>query len=234
MLLAALFSKNKVRARQFLISGIILMYVLGNSFILNSVANAWEIRAADDRQIRMQKPGAILVLGGVSFWDNQLGRLQFNRSGDRILQGYRLFQEGVANLIIISGGSGSLAYPEDRESVFLKDYLLKIKGDPTRILIEKESRNTYENAVETSKLIKQRNIKGPFVLVTSGYHMRRAMACFEKAGIKVIPYSTDRYSGDAKYYFDHLLIPNSANIFAWDAIVHEWVGMLMYKLSGYI
>lgn len=234
LLAFGLFLKNKKRARILLISSLILLYLLANPFLFNAVCRKWEIPAVSEQQFAEKPIEGIIVLGGLSFWDNQLKRVQFSKSSDRLMQGLLLYKKGIGKKIIISGGSGSLTYPDDRESVFLKDYLLQIGLKTGEVLIEKESKNTRENAVFTKELLDSCNMKGNFLLVTSGYHMRRSVACFEKAGITVIPYSTDRYSGETKYNPDHLLIPNSGILLAWDTLFHEWIGYLTYKIAGYV
>jgi uncharacterized SAM-binding protein YcdF (DUF218 family) len=234
LLALGIFLKNKKKAKIFLITGFALLYLMGNPFIFNEVCQHWEVPAVNEDQFLKQKIGGVIILGGLSFWDNGLKRIQFSKSSDRFMQGLLLHKKGIGKKIIISGGSGSLTYPDDRESVFLKDYLVKIGVNTNEILIEKESKNTRENAVFTKELLDSCQLKGPFLLVTSGYHMRRSIACFEKAGIEVIPFSTDRYSGETKYHLDYLLIPNAGILLAWDTLFHEWIGYITYKIAGYI
>lgn len=234
LLLLGIFLKNKKRARGFLISGIVLLYLMGNPFLFNEICRQWEIPAVSEDQFLQKKVEGIIVLGGLSFWDNQLKRIQFSKSSDRLMQGLMLYKKGIGKKLIISGGSGSLTYPDDRESVFIKDYLVKIGLNPNEILIEKESKNTRENAVFTKELLDSCGMNGTFLLVTSGYHMKRSVACFEKAGVKVIPFSTDRYCGDTKFNLDHLFIPNAGILLAWDTLMHEWIGYVTYKIAGYI
>lgn len=234
LLALGLIIKNKKKARVLLVSSCILLYLMGNPFLFNEVCRRWEIKAVSEQEFLHQKIEGIIILGGLSFWDNQLKRIQFSKSSDRMMQGLLLYKMGIGKKLIISGGSGSLTYPDDRESVFLKDYLVKIGLRPEEILIEKESKNTRENAVFTKELLDSCKMSGTFLLVTSGYHMRRSVGCFEKAGINVIPYSTDRYSGETKYNPDHLFIPNSGILMAWDTLFHEWIGYITYKIAGYL
>jgi len=57
--------------------------------------------------------------------------------------------------------------------------------------------------------------------------------CFKKEGIQVTPYSTDRYSGPIKFELDYLLFPSASTLFNWEKLIHEWVGVISYKLVGY-
>jgi uncharacterized SAM-binding protein YcdF (DUF218 family) len=234
LLLLGIFLKNKKKAKVFLICGMVMFYLMGNPFLFNEICRQWEIPAVHEDQFLQKDLDGVIILGGLSFWDNQLKRIQFSKSSDRLMQGLMLYKKGIGKKLIISGGSGSLTYPDDRESVFIKDYLVKIGLKSNEILIEKESKNTRENAVFTKALLDSCGMKGTFLLVTSGYHMKRSVACFEKAGMKVIPFSTDRYCGERKYNLDHLLIPNSGILLAWDTLMHEWIGYVTYKIAGYI
>ncbi|MES2396024.1 MAG: ElyC/SanA/YdcF family protein, partial [Bacteroidota bacterium] len=76
-------------------------------------------------------------------------------------------------------------------------------------------------------------INGNFLLITSAFHMRRSLGCFNKAGISVEPYSTDRYAGPRKYEFNHLFIPEPSIIYSWDILIHEIAGYITYKVVGY-
>ena len=101
-------------------------------------------------------------------------------------------------------------------------------------MIESNSKNTYENAVFTKKILDSLKINGNFLLVTSAYHMPRAMSVFKKAGFKnITPYLTNRISGKRRFSFDHLLIPNPDALFNLQFLIHEWVGYIIYKIKGY-
>jgi uncharacterized SAM-binding protein YcdF (DUF218 family) len=97
-----------------------------------------------------------------------------------------------------------------------------------------KSRNTYENALFLKPVLTQNFAGGKFLLITSAAHLKRAGACFHKAGLSVLLYSTDRYSGPVKFDVDYLLIPSSATLFNWEKLIHEWVGMIGYVIMGYV
>ncbi|MGZ4118990.1 MAG: YdcF family protein, partial [Bacteroidia bacterium] len=69
--------------------------------------------------------------------------------------------------------------------------------------------------------------------ITSAFHMRRSLGCFNKVGIATVPYSTDRYAGPRKFEFDYLFIPNSSVMNDWNTLIHEIIGYITYKISGY-
>jgi uncharacterized SAM-binding protein YcdF (DUF218 family) len=64
--------------------------------------------------------------------------------------------------------------------------------------------------------------------------MRRAIACFEKVGLKVSPYSVDRNASPVRRHsLDYLLIPDTGTLGDWNALIHEWIGLVVYKMEGY-
>jgi uncharacterized SAM-binding protein YcdF (DUF218 family) len=234
ILLYAVFTRKNSRKPKLVVVAFLMLYLFSNSFLFNEAVGLWEVRATNQDSLKNKPYSAVIVLGGLSFWDYHLKRIQFNRSADRILQALDVYEKGIAKTLIISGGSGSLSKPEEKESIFIKEYLKIIGYRDEEILIEPNSRNTHENAVETKKMLDSLQIKAPYLLVTSGYHMRRAEACFRKQGMAVDTYSADRCAGERKFYPDNLFIPNAGVLSAWDMLLHEWIGYVMYKLSGYV
>lgn len=232
-LLLALFLKNVKLKKRFLIAGVFLFMFFTNSYITNAVLHAWEVPATSIKQLNKNYEAAI-VLGGISFWDHELNRIQFSRSSDRVFQSLELYHLGYVKKLIIVGGSGSVVYPLDKESVQIKTYLMNIGYKDEDIIIEERSRNTFENAKYTKEILDSLKMKGPFLMVTSGFHMKRAQACYEKFGIHSTAYSTDRYSGEMIFEFYKLFIPNTSCIQAWDVLLHEFFGYVVYYFSGFM
>ena len=104
---------------------------------------------------------------------------------------------------------------------------------PEAILIEGNSRNTYENAIETKKLMNSRQID-KILLVTSAFHMPRALATFKTAGIDAIP-SPSSYS-IVNYSRPQILewIPSLGNLGKMQALIREKLGILVYRHRGWI
>jgi uncharacterized SAM-binding protein YcdF (DUF218 family) len=232
-LLCALFLKNPKYKKRFLIASLVLFMIFTNSYLTNIVLHSWEEPAVPQKNLHKNYEAAI-VLGGVSFWDHTLNRIQFSRSSDRVFQSLELYHLGYVKKLIIVGGSGSIVYPNDKESIEIKAYLMNIGFKSEDVIIEDKSRNTFENAKFTKELLDSLKMKGPYIMVTSGFHMKRAQQCFRKFGIESTPYSTDRYSGEMIFELEKLFIPNTACIQAWDVLLHEFFGFVVYYFSGFI
>ena len=226
------FSKNELRKKKCFRWALGLTLLFSNSFIFDVCVRLWEIPATPYETLKTHDVG--IVLGGMSQYDPTLGRAQFFRGVDRLIQAVELYKRGSVKKIIFTGGSGSIAHPEFKEGNYVNRYLL-IMGVPQKdFLIESESQNTRENAVFTKQLVEKEKINGSYLLITSAFHMRRSLGCFKKVGMTVDPYSVDRYAGPPKYDFDYLFIPNASTMNDWNNLIHEIVGYLTYKVSGYI
>lgn len=232
MLGVSVFSKEPGRKKRFFIASIATLYLFSNSFLVDECMRQWEVTTPDLKPT--QKYEYAVVLGGMVWYDARQDRPQFMRGADRLFQMLPLLHSGQIKKIILVGGSGSLVYKDDKESLIIKKYLVKA-GIPDSVLItESESRNTHENAFMCRKIIDSLGVRDSLLFVTSAFHLRRATGCFEKAGItKLVPYPTDRYSGPRKLELDYLLIPNPDALEQWGLLIHEVTGYLIYKIRGY-
>ena len=232
LFLFSLFSKDSKRKRKFLIWGIVATLFFTNSFIFDEFNRLWECDAVAEKDLK-ENYDAGIVLGSFTSYDKNIDRLQFNRGSDRLWQTIELFKKGKIKNIFYVGGTGRLVETDSTDADLIKRFLINIGIPDSCILTETESQNTRENALNSKKILDKEIPKGKFLLITSAFHMRRALGCFEKAGLKVLPYCTDRYSGKRKFYFDHLFIPNAYTLNSWDNLIHEWMGVLIYKIMGY-
>ena len=194
---------------------------------------SWEIPAFDENTIK-EPYDAGIVLGGVISYDGSIDRYQFQRQGDRILQAVILYKKGKIKKIAFAGGAGLISEPENKEGPRVKSFLLTIGIPESDIIIEGESRNTRQNALNSKALLEKSFSNGNFLLVTSASHERRAIKCFEKVGLHVAPFSADRYVGPRKWTLNSLFFPDAHMLLNWEALTHEISGLLIYKLAGYI
>jgi uncharacterized SAM-binding protein YcdF (DUF218 family) len=233
LLLYSFITKIETRAKKLRIAAVIVLFVTCNSFIVDELFRAYEPITPDHDLTNVHYDGAI-VLGGIGDIDLRLKKINFSHSGDRLFQTIKLYKTGRIDKIIYTGGSGSIEFPEKKEGLYVQKYLREIQIPDSAMIIESESRNTYENAIFTKKILGDSLLNSKFLLVTSAYHMPRSMAVFKKAGFtNLTAYNTDRISGIRRFTFDHLLFPNTDAAFKLRFLLHEWVGFLMYKIKGY-
>lgn len=232
LLLLSFFFRTPKKKKRFLLSAILVFYFFSNSFILEEAFRAYEER--DQQFEAIEQHDIAIVLGGFTTYDAESDLEQFHLSVDRFLHGLQLYKAGKVKKIMLVGGSGSIAKPDEKEGPILQEFLVKMGIPKSDIIVESASKNTRENAVNSIAIITKDYPNSSCVLVTSGYHMPRAKRCFEKLDFAVTPFSVDHYAGERKYLFDHLFIPNTFAMVKWDMLLHEWFGFLSYKMAGYV
>jgi len=229
LLLAALIVKNSLSRWRILIASIALLVLFTNPYIIDQLHKGWELRQSNYTQEKHYE--AAIVLSGFMSYDVELNRMTFGESVDRLTEGLVLYRKGQIDKIIISGGSGSIV-KDIRESAIAKKFLVHYCAVPDSIvIIDTISRNTYENAVESKKLMKFHHIQSA-LLITSAFHMRRAKGCFDQLGINTDIYATD-VSAKQEYYPSDLFVPATNNLAKWEILMHEVIGVIMYKIQGY-
>lgn len=233
LLIWTLLTKDARKKRKLLIITFVVFYFFSNSFILDEFMRPYETPAVPESALP-GKYDAGIVLGGMIAYDPTLIRPQFSRAVDRLMQAITLYKDGKIRKIFISGGSGSILEKNVLEASILRDYLLKLGIPDSSIIVEPHSKNTRENALFSKPLLDSLNKNGRYLLITSAMHMPRALRCFKKVGINVTPFSVDRYSGPRKFVFDHVFIPATGAMDGWNVLLHEWLGFIAYKISGYI
>ncbi|MGZ3883933.1 MAG: YdcF family protein [Bacteroidia bacterium] len=227
-------TKKDKRRKRLIITAFALLYLCCNSFVVDELARVTE-PVTPDYYLMNTKYDVAIVLGGIGRIDERQQRFDFTYSSDRLFQTLELYHKGRVKKILFSGGSGSIRYPDHKEGTYVKKYLNAIHIPDSSLIIESESKNTYENALFSKKLLDSLHFKGSVLLVTSAFHMPRAMAIFKKLKFdSITPYVTNRLSGARRFDWDHCLIPNPEALYNLQFLIHEWVGYMMYKMKGYV
>ncbi len=177
-------------------------------------------------------PTGIIVLGGAIDTDLSSGHgsIEFTDGAERVIAATELARDYPNARLVYTGGSGSL-FGGAGEAEFGRRLFTLFGIAPERIEIESASRNTRENAAFTRDLVRPKPGE-TWLLVTSAYHMPRAVAVFRRAGwTGLVPWPVDfrtspqdtvlggRYAADG--------------LFLTDIAIKEWVGLLAYRFAGY-
>lgn len=228
----ALVLLDRRRVGTWLVSfGILLLVVLGWSPLANVM-----LLPLSERFPRWQDdgraPDGVIVLGGAIDSDSTAARnsLEINAAGERITAMLELAHRYPQAKIVFTGGSSSLIERSLSEAPVAGDLLQRFGVAPDRIFLEQDSRTTDENAVFTTRMV------GPkpgerWLLVTSAWHMPRSIGAFRKAGFDVEAYPVDwrtRGWADAGETFEAA----SQGLARADIAMHEWVGLVSYRLAG--
>jgi uncharacterized SAM-binding protein YcdF (DUF218 family) len=200
--------------------------------------SVWLIRPLEDRfpapADTMAPPSGIIILGGAI--DDEISRarhqVSFGEGAGRLTEAAILARRYRDARIVYSGGSDSLFGRPSSEAAEAKKLLVALGVDSDRIVLEDRSRNTDENARFTRDLVAPRPAE-VWLLVTSAYHMPRAMGLFRRAGFDVAAYPVDYHSeGDASDW--RLSAEATRGLLLFDIAVHEWIGLIAYRAAGKI
>lgn len=174
----------------------------------------------------------VIVLGGVVRPDLSFarGELSVGESAERVIAMADLARRYPAARIVFSGGSGVLLETEHAEADAVRRYAGDLGLDPARIEVESRSRTTWENAVETRALV-SRTAGERWLLVTSAWHMPRAVGAFRAAGLPVEAYPVDFLTEGSRDLW-RVQPRLGSGLDRFDLAAKEWVGLLAYRLGG--
>ena len=230
--LYSLITKQQGRKKFFLWAAMVFLLIFTNPYLGNLVIKKWEVPYKKLSELNKTYDYGI-ILGGIAEWDKRYERLTFKGSSDRLAQAIELYKTGKIKKLLLSGGSGSEIKPEEKEMVYIRDYLLHIGIPDNDILVESDSRNTHENAKFVAEMLNGK--EGSYLLITSAFHMRRAVRCFTKEGINVFSWPVDRISmpQDEEMNIKNLIVPTAEYFTSWNLILKEMIGYEVYKIMGF-
>ena len=176
----------------------------------------------------------IILLGGFEDGWVTSGRqtLTLNESSERLTEGVRLARQFPDSKVVFTGGSGALWKRGQDATGPVSAYLTDAGIAPSRIVLEGSSRNTSENATLSAQILKPEPSQ-TWILVTSAYHMARAVGLFRNAGFEIQPYPVDfrtRDAGDSIRFFDRFADGLKRTDFA----TAEWLSLFASRLTGKI
>ena len=174
----------------------------------------------------------IVVLGGEI--DSRLsiahGQPVIGEGAARLLGFAELARRYPDAKLVFTGGSGELFDQRHTEAEAMPLALAAVGIDPRRVIFESRSRNTYENALLTEQLIKPRPGE-TWIMITSAFHIPRAVGCFRQVGFPVIPYSVDYRTQQSQW--DDFNINFDRGFGSLAGPLKEYVGLVAYRLMGY-
>jgi uncharacterized SAM-binding protein YcdF (DUF218 family) len=224
----------KKQQKKWLLVTLTVFVFFSNGFILNLFVRFYESKPS---QLIEKEYDYAIVLGGYSSYNFEYERVEFGSATDRLMTPLQMYYNGKVKKLILSGGSGELLDQTYSEQEKVAAFLISMGISAEDILIEYNSKNTYENAVFTQQLIAENQLhKHSFLLVTSAMHMPRSIACFRKTGLNPVPLPVDfaSVSIKEKASLNYLLIPDLAALLGWQYVLHEWIGYIVYKSLSYL
>ena len=178
-----------------------------------------------------EKVDGIIVLSGAEATElsHIWGQVELGAAAERDLSFLTLARQFPKAKLVFTGGTGSLSKQEYKAADVAKKLFEQQSFDVSRIIFERESRNSYENVIYSKKIVKP--IKNEnWILITTSWHMPRSVGIFCKAGWPVIPYPVDHQTNkDNLFRIDFNL---SNNLLTLKTAIKEWLGLFAYYLSG--
>jgi uncharacterized SAM-binding protein YcdF (DUF218 family) len=242
LILSLIFQRRKGWQNTVIALALAILVIGGNRWVAYSLTRSLEWRYPPPAQL--PRADVIVLLGGGTE-PAQAPRpiVELNSAGDRVLYAAYLYQQGSAPHLLLSGGNIDWLYAQDSTPAGQMAAALKIMHVPdSAIWLEPESLNTYENAVNCARILREKGIRR-IILVTTATHMPRAVALFEHQGLEVIPAPTDfkvteenwqsLFQADLSAHLVYLL-PSVGDLNMTTTALKEYLGILAYRLKGWL
>ena len=234
LLLALLLWRRPKAPRRLLIGALVLLLLIGWQPLPDLLLRNLERQYTEfDPDATLQAYAGVVVLGGAQ----ESGALAqahaqplLNGSAERMTTVTALLRHQPRLRVVFTGGEGRLIAEGATEAARAKAFFDTQGVPPDRVVYESASRNTYENAVLSAQL-PGIAITEPWLLLTSAWHMPRAMATFEAAGWNITAYPVDFRTADRTNWTEYSLLGGADR---WQIALHELLGLAAYRLSGRI
>ncbi|MFZ3071095.1 MAG: YdcF family protein [Anaerolineaceae bacterium] len=234
-----LIHKKPKAATWLVVISLLLVSVGGNTYFAAYLTRSMEWRYMPPAST--PKADAIVVLGGgTESPDTPRQMVEVNGAGDRVLYAAKLYKEGAAPLIILSGGN--LGFSQARSTTPAQEMraMMITLGIPEKALVlQEKSQNTAEDAAYTLEILEGKGIE-KIILVTSAAHMDRSVMLFRDEDLEIIPAPTDytvtSQSWNNLMHWDYKIVllnlmPNSQSMNQTNAILREYMGILFYRVK---
>lgn len=173
----------------------------------------------------------IVVLGGAV--EQRLtaahGIPALNGAAERMTQAVALALRHPEARLVFTGGSAAILPGGPTEADTARHLFADLGLPESRLTFEDESRNTWENALLTHRLLQPRAGE-TWLLVTSASHMPRAVGSFRVAGWQVVPWPVNYTTGAAPALWYIWPFPTRLNHA--EGALREWIGLAVYRLTG--
>lgn len=174
----------------------------------------------------------VIVLGGSFETEptDYYGQMALNEAGERIVAIAAVARRFPNARIVYSGGGSGFVARRTPEATLVERTVAEMGVTPGRIIYERRSLNTYDNAVFSKEIAKPKPGER-WLLVTSAFHMPRSVGVFRQAGWPVIAYPVDFRTGgpqDASRFFASI----SLGLTRTDIAIKEYIGLAAYRIAG--
>ena len=225
-------------------ASVLVLWVPATPLVSHQLLWSLEERSAALTPAILPKADAIVVLGGGLRPALPPRRgVEVAEGGDRLLTGLDLLRQARAPLLVFTGGKVKLTSddPASSEARSAAALARSLGLPPERMLLLEEPRNTAEEALALKTLATQRGWRS-VLLVTSATHMPRALVIVQRlSGLTVVPVACD-YQLPRRDQLGSVtiaslindLLPHAENLYLSQVALKEHLGMLSYRLRGWL
>lgn len=234
LLLAVFALLSKGRAQKIshfmAVTSLIVLTVFSLPITANALLSSLEQQhPAIDITALPQADAVVLLTGGLEPPIPPRRTRQLGSRGDRLRLATEILKAGKAEQLIVAGGYMFQTNEYKSEAEYSADLIENWGANSHTTILETESRNTYETAINLAPILEKHNINS-LLVVTSAYHMPRSMALLSQLADTVIPAPANILITDGRRDFLDNWMPNSVSLSGSALAIHEYIGMLRNRL----
>jgi uncharacterized SAM-binding protein YcdF (DUF218 family) len=225
-----LLLKFKKAGLSVMIMALMLFLLIGNGVLISPLMQDLESAYTTPSPLSWKSKNAIILLGAGAVKVPKIEQVKPSVLGyGRLQESARLYfsckKTNSDCKIITSGGDGTHA--GESEAVVYKTALISIGVQPSDIIIESNSLNTFKNAELSSKILESSPFNQVF-LVTSAFHLNRSLLYFNHFGVFPIPRASDYFSNKISF------LPTGYNFTLADLAIMEKIGIIRYHFYNFV
>ncbi|MGR9046851.1 MAG: YdcF family protein [Gammaproteobacteria bacterium] len=223
-------SGNRKLGQNILLALVMGLWLVTVFPVANWLLRPLETRFATNPTLPATLDG-IIVLGGAESTEASQAwqQVELKAYAERALMFMQLARRYPEARLLFTGGSGSMRMQDSQEADIAKQLFQQQGVDVSRIAFERNSRNTYENALFGKRLVNPGQGE-KWLLITSASHMPRAVGVFCQADWQVIPYPVDHWTIPDRIFSADLSF--AVELEKLTLAVREWVGLAAYYMTG--
>ena len=210
--------------------GLLVLGLLGFEAVPHALLRPLENQYPVPTAAVVDRHVGVVVLGGATQHPRSYqahAQVPLGEAAERMSVPVGLLRQHPKLALVFSGGEGRLWATGVTEAELARAFYREQGVELARVTLEAGSRNTRENARQVVALLGAR-CQEPWLLVTSAWHMPRAVAEFESLGCRVTPYPVDFRTGASTDWSEYAL---ARSLMLWQTALHEWLGLAVYALT---